>query len=88
MGMMADKIEAKLRAAFAPVQLSVRDVSASHAGHAGARPGGQTHFEVDISAAAFNGLTRVAMHRAVMGALDEEFAQGLHALKIKARGAG
>ena len=87
MGTMAQKIEAKLRSAFDPVQLHVRDVSARHAGHAGARPGGNTHFEVEIAAAAFDGLPRIAMHRAVMAALEEEFANTLHALSIKARGA-
>ncbi len=86
MGTMAQKIETKLRAAFDPAQLNVRDVSASHAGHAGARPGGNTHFEVDITAAAFDGLSRVAAQRAVMAVLQDEFADTLHALSLKTRG--
>ncbi|PHS28969.1 MAG: BolA family transcriptional regulator [Robiginitomaculum sp.] len=86
MSAMAAAIETKLREAFAPQSLIVRDVSANHAGHAGARPGGQTHFEVEIACAAFNGLNRLAMHRAVMGQLDDEFAGTLHALNIKAKG--
>jgi BolA family transcriptional regulator, general stress-responsive regulator len=85
---MATVIETKLRAAFAPRSLNVRDVSAQHEGHAGARPGGQTHFEVEITAAAFDGMSRIAMHRAVMGELGDEFAGTLHALNIKAKGAG
>ena len=88
MGIMAEKIDAKLRAAFDPVQISVRDVSARHAGHAGARPGGNSHFEVEITAAAFNGLSRIAAHRAVMAVLADEFASTLHALNIKAKGVG
>ncbi|MDQ7018444.1 MAG: BolA family protein [Robiginitomaculum sp.] len=86
MSAMAAAIETKLRKAFAPQSLIVRDVSHQHAGHAGARPGGQTHFEVEITSSAFNGLSRLAMHRAVMGQLDEEFAGSLHALNIKAKG--
>ncbi len=88
MSAMAAAIEQKLKAAFDPPSLIVRDVSANHAGHAGARPGGQTHFEVEIIAAAFNGLSRVAAHRAVMAELGDEFAGTLHALNIKARGVG
>ncbi len=85
---MATQIEAKLERVFAPQSLIVRDVSASHAGHAGARPGGNTHFEVEITTAAFDGLSRIAMHRAVMAELGDEFAGSLHALNIKAKGVG
>ncbi len=84
MSTMAKTIESKLNAAFAPSALTVRDVSAAHAGHAGARPGGQTHFEVDITAKAFDGMSRIAMHRAIMAELDDEFAASLHALNIRA----
>lgn len=86
MSAMASQIEQKLRSKFAPKTLEVRDVSHQHAGHAGARPGGQTHFEVEITAAAFDGLNRVAAHRAVMAQLKDEFAGSLHALNIKAKG--
>ncbi len=85
---MARNIETKLERAFAPQNLTVRDVSSQHAGHAGARPGGQTHFEVEITAAHFDGLSRVAAHRAIMAELGEEFASSLHALNIKAKGLG
>ncbi len=88
MSAMAAAIEKKLQAIFAPQTLIVRDVSAGHAGHAGARPGGQTHFEVEITASHFNDLSRVAAHRAVMGELSEEFSGTLHALNIKAKGVG
>lgn len=78
----ASRIEAKLRAAFAPSQLAVADDSARHAGHAGARPEGETHFTVLLVASAFQGQNRVARHRAVNEALADEFARGLHALVL------
>lgn len=80
-----DRIGSALEAAFAPTHLAVRDDSARHAGHAGAQPGGETHYIVEIESAAFAGLSRVAMQRAVMDALKAEFETGLHALSIKAR---
>ncbi|MGC6498848.1 MAG: BolA family protein [Henriciella sp.] len=78
------RIRDKLTKTFAPVTLSVTDESARHAGHAGARPEGETHFKVELTSDAFTGLTRVARQRAVMGALSQEFDCGLHALSIKA----
>jgi len=80
---VAATIEAKLRAALAPVRLVVTDDSARHAGHAGARPGGETHFTVEIVAAGFAGLSRVARHRMVNQLLAEELAGGVHALSLK-----
>jgi BolA protein len=80
----ADIIEEKLTAAFQPTALEVIDDSAKHAGHAGARPGGQTHYTVKITSSAFEGMSRVAKHRAVYAALDGLFEQGLHALAIEA----
>ncbi len=68
---------------FAPTRLVVEDDSARHAGHAGAGPGGETHFNVRMAAAAFEGMSRVARSRAVNDALAEEFAAGLHALSLK-----
>ena len=82
---MRDRIEEKLKAAFTPITLSVVDDSHQHAGHAGARPGGETHFSITIVSAAFAGKTRVDMHRAINALMADEFAQGLHALAISAR---
>ena len=82
---MQDRIAAKLRAALAPEQVNVIDDSHLHAGHAGARPGGQSHFTVEITASRFDGLTRVARHRLVNEALTEELAGPVHALVIRAR---
>jgi len=77
------RIENRLRAEFSPTELSVRDVSAQHHGHAGWREGGETHFEVDIRAAALEGLSRIDAHRRVNDALADELATGLHALQIR-----
>ncbi|MDZ4777739.1 MAG: BolA family protein [Alphaproteobacteria bacterium] len=70
---------------FAPIALEVSDESDKHHGHAGARPEGETHFRVRITAPEFAGLTRVARHRAITDALAAEFASGLHALSIDAQ---
>lgn len=78
------RMEAVLRTAFAPEQLEIRDDSASHAGHVGARPGGETHYAVHIVSKQFEGMSRIAQHRAVQQALAAEFESGLHALVINA----
>ncbi len=78
------RIEEILTEAFAPASLSVIDDSAKHAGHAGAAPGGETHYEVEIVAEAFAGLSRVQVQRTVMLVLQKEFDSGLHALALKA----
>lgn len=80
---MADRISQKLTRALAPARLHVHDDSARHRGHAGAREGGESHFQVEIVSARFAGLGRVARQRLVYGALAEEFAQGVHALEVK-----
>ncbi|MGD2133673.1 MAG: BolA family protein [Maricaulaceae bacterium] len=79
------RIRSILSQTFDPAELVVEDDSARHAGHAGARPGGGTHFNVKIVADAFAGLTPVARHRKVNDALADEFARGLHALSIVAK---
>ena len=78
------RIEEILTEAFAPVSLSIVDDSAKHAGHAGAAPGGETHYSVEIVAESFDGLSRVQVQRAVMMVLQKEFDSGLHALALKA----
>jgi BolA family transcriptional regulator, general stress-responsive regulator len=79
----AARIEMILRTRFAPTFVQVTDDSAAHAGHAGAQPGGETHYSVAMTSAAFAGHNRVARQRAVMDALAAEFAGGLHALALK-----
>jgi len=80
---MARSIEEKLREALAPERLEVIDDSHRHAGHAGWRPGGDTHFRVEIVAAAFEGQSRVERQRRVYALLTEEFEAGLHALQLR-----
>jgi stress-induced morphogen len=81
----AARLEATLRQAFAPAVLRVVDDSARHAGHAGARPEGETHYSVLVVAEAFRSLSRVARSREVHRALAAEFAGGLHALSLTLR---
>lgn len=78
------RIEEALTEAFAPVSLAITDDSAKHAGHAGAAPGGETHYSVEIVSDAFAGLSRVQVQRTVMLVLQKEFDTGLHALALKA----
>lgn len=80
----ADRMKTLLTQALSPSALEIIDDSHKHAGHAGARPEGETHYTVHIQSTAFEGLSRVAMQRAVMDALKPEFDNGLHALSIKA----
>jgi BolA protein len=83
-----DVIIEKLTVAFAPESLDVLDESDQHKGHAGHRPGGQTHYRVYIVAQAFAGKTRIARHRMINEALDAELKGGVHALAIHASAPG
>ncbi len=80
---VTDTIKAKLADKFTPAFLDVIDESNKHFGHAGWREGGETHFRVRISTRHFDGLSRVAQHRAVMDALDDELKTSVHALQIE-----
>ncbi len=77
------RMRAILEAAFRPAELEIQDDSARHSGHAGAAPGGETHFTVTIVSDAFSSLSRVARSRAVHAALKDEFEAGLHALSLR-----
>ena len=70
---VAGTIQHKLTTAFEPVELEVIDESHLHAGHAGARPEGETHFRVIMRAAAFDGASRLERQRAVM--VQTQFSQ-------------
>ena len=82
---VADQIRSKLQAAVSPERLAVIDDSERHKGHAGHRPEGETHFNVEIVSAAFAGLSRVERQRRIYAALAEELAGPVHALSIAAR---
>ncbi|MCX5494630.1 BolA family transcriptional regulator [Kaistia dalseonensis] len=83
-----ERIAAVLEAALSPESLDVIDESHLHKGHQGARPGGETHYRVRITAEAFRGKSRVDMHRTINALLKDELAAGVHALAIEARAPG
>jgi BolA protein len=78
-----DVIVEKLSVKFTPSHLEVIDESARHAGHAGARAEGESHFRVRIAAPGLVGKSRLEQHRQINAALADEFAAGLHALAIE-----
>lgn len=80
----ADRIRDALTSGLSPSLLDVKDESARHAGHAGARPEGETHFRVRIVAERFRDMGRVDRHRAIHGLLERELSGGVHALRIQA----
>jgi BolA protein len=84
MATVAEAIRKKLQAGFDPVQLEVIDDSAKHAGHSGARAGGESHFTVKITADAFTGQGRVQRQRRIYAVLSQELAGPVHALSIQA----
>lgn len=88
MGAIFEAIQHKLTDAFAPSRLEIEDDSARHAGHAGASPGGESHFNVLIESAVFAGAAKVARQRMVYRALAEELAGPLHALSVRALAPG
>ena len=79
-----DVITEKLRKALSPASLRVEDESHQHAGHAGHRPGGETHFRLYIVSEAFRGKSRLERHRMINAELASELAGGVHALAIHA----
>ena len=78
-----EQIESKLTEAFRPSQLRVVDDSDKHAGHVGARPEGETHFRVQMTSDAFEGMSRLERQRAVYAVLSEEMADRVHALQLR-----
>jgi BolA family transcriptional regulator, general stress-responsive regulator len=85
---MKNLITDKLTEAFVPQSLDVIDESHLHAGHAGHRPGGETHYRVHIVSEAFRGKSRVERHRMINQTLSGELAGTVHALAISARAPG
>jgi BolA protein len=83
-----DVITNRLREAFTPESLDVTDESHLHEGHAGHRPGGETHFRVYIVSPAFQGKSRIERHRMINATLAAELSGGVHALAIKAEAPG
>ena len=83
MGEVTEALRMKLERAFAPERLEIVDDSSRHAGHGGAREGGESHFNVTILSSAFTGLGRVERQRRIYAALAEELAGPVHALSLK-----
>jgi len=81
---VADEIRRRLET-LAPQRLELIDESARHEGHAGARPGGNTHWRLTIVSPAFAGKPTVARHRMVYDALGDLMNEPIHALAIAAR---
>ena len=81
---MTDTIRRKLTDGFAPSLLEIEDESASHAGHSGSRPGGETHFRVRIVSPAFEGVSRVERQRRIYAVLADELKTQIHALVLAA----
>lgn len=80
-------VEAAIRsklASLAPMRLELRDESAQHAGHAGSRPSGGSHWQLTIVSEAFRGKSAVARHRMVYEALGDLMKRDIHALRIEA----
>jgi len=80
---VAEAIRTKLTAALAPAKLTIIDESDRHAGHAGSRPEGETHFQVVVVASAFEGKSRLERQRMIYGVLAAELADRVHALTLK-----
>lgn len=83
-----ERMKQRLTAEFTPDFLDILDESARHAGHAGARPGGETHYQITMTSTAFTGRSRVERHRLVNAALGAEFSAGLHALALNLKAPG
>jgi len=79
---VAERIEAILQESFSPTHLEVIDESALHAGHAGAKPGGESHFRVIVVSECFADTGRVQRQQLVYGVLEELIKDGIHALSM------
>ncbi len=80
---VARSMEGTLVRRFAPSRLDIIDLSHKHVGHSGARPGGESHFRVEIVSAAFEGKNSIERQRMVYGAVAGELEGGVHALSLK-----
>ena len=79
---VTETIDQKLRESLSPTKLSIVDDSHKHAGHAGARPGGESHFSITIVSKSFEGKSRIQRQRMVYKALSEEMTYHIHALEL------
>jgi BolA protein len=77
------RIKQKLLAGLEPISLNVVDESHLHAGHGGARQGGETHYRIKVASPRFSGKGRIERHRMVYALLADEIAHGVHALALQ-----
>ena len=82
---IADLMATRLTEAFAPTLLEIRDDSEKHRGHAGYQEGGESHWQIVISSAVFDGMNRLARHRAIHAAVGKDIIGLIHALAIDIR---
>jgi BolA protein len=68
-------------AALAPVEISIEDDSARHAGHAGAASGGG-HYNLRLVSPRFEGKSRLERHRLVYDAVADLMQREIHALAM------
>ena len=81
---VAEEMHVLLTEAFAPARLAIINDSAKHSGHMGDDGSGESHFTIEIDAAAFADMNRLARQRAVIAALGDIVGQRVHAVAIKA----
>ena len=86
MSQASESIRELLENRFHPDFIHIEDESWKHAGHSGAREHGGGHFLIEIRSEAFDGMSRMQQHRAVMEALKPLFPATIHAVSIKAEG--
>lgn len=79
---MEERIRAAIETGLSPQSFEIVDESSLHAGHAGARPGGETHYRIMVVSENFEGIGRVQRQQMVYALLDDAFAAGLHALAM------
>lgn len=77
------EIESRLHEKFNITHLKVVDDSHKHIGHSGYRPGGETHFRIEVDSPDFKCMSRIERHKAVHKALEDLLKDTIHALSIK-----
>jgi BolA family transcriptional regulator, general stress-responsive regulator len=83
-GTVAAEMHKLLTEAFTPTRLAIINDSAKHSGHMGDDGSGESHFTIEIEAAAFGPMNRLARQRAVIAALGDIVGGRVHAVAIKA----
>jgi BolA family transcriptional regulator, general stress-responsive regulator len=85
---VATELKARLLAELEPQRLAIEDESALHAGHAGSRPAGETHFRVAVVSQRFEGHSRIDRQRLVHAAAADLLRTDIHALSVQALAPG